>query len=124
MKLLICGDTVPTQASADDFRTGNTEALFHDVVPLFHSSDRVLVNVECALTDRGTPIPKFGPNLKGPVESAATLKKAGVTDCGLSNNHTFDFGIEGFEDTIRLVQEAGMNVTGVGSNEKASRSPL
>lgn len=124
MKLLICGDTVPTTVSADAFRTGDTEALFHDVLPLFHSADRVLVNVECALTDRGTPIPKFGPNLKGPAESAATLKKAGVTDCGLSNNHTFDLGIEGFEDTIRLIQEAGMNVTGVGANEQESRKPL
>ena len=124
MKLLICGDTVPTPGSAELFRTGDIDGLFGNVLPVFRSADRVLVNLECALTDAETRIPKFGPNLKGPVESAATLRAAGVTDCGLCNNHTFDFGFAGFGDTIRYVNAAGMNATGFGANEADSRRPL
>ena len=124
MKLLICGDTVPTALNAELFAKGDAEALFGDIIPVFQSADRVLVNLECALTEGGKPIPKFGPNLKGPVESAATLRKAGVTDCGLSNNHTFDFGLEGFADTIRAVEAAGMHTTGHGPSEAESRKPL
>lgn len=124
MRLIICGDTVPTDASRESFRNGDAQTLFNDVLPVFASADRVLVNLECALTETDKPIPKCGPNLKGPLESAATLKKAGVTDCGLSNNHTFDFGIDGFKDTIKAVEAAGLNVTGVGENEKDSRKPL
>jgi len=124
MKLLICGDTVPTKLNQDLFQKGDVDTLFGDIAPLFRSADRVLINLECALTESEKAIPKFGPNLKGPVESAQTLHQAGVTDCGLSNNHTFDFGIEGFEDTIRLIGEAGMNVTGTGANESDSRKPL
>jgi len=124
VKLLICGDIVPTAESAESFRVGDILSLFSDVLPVFGSADRVLVNLECALTDAETRIPKFGPNLKGPVESAATLRAAGVTDCGLCNNHTFDFGFAGLEDTVRNVLAAGMNVTGVGENEADSRRPL
>lgn len=124
MRLLIGGDVVPTATSAEAFRQGDTQALFQDVLPVFASADRVLINLECALTESEAAIPKFGPNLKGPLESAKTLKHAGVTDCSLCNNHTFDFGIEGMRDTIRAVTEAHMNVTGVGENEKDSRRPL
>jgi len=124
MRVLICGDTVPTKLNQNLFQNGDAEALFGDILPVFHSADRVLINLECALTESDKAIPKFGPNLKGPMESAQTLRKAGVTDCGLSNNHTFDFGIEGFEDTIRAVETAGMNTTGHGATESDSRKPL
>lgn len=46
--------------------------------PFFASADRVLINLECALTESEAAIPKFGPNLKGPLESAKTLNHAGV----------------------------------------------
>ncbi|MBQ3079786.1 MAG: CapA family protein [Clostridia bacterium] len=124
MRLIICSDTVPTEASERAFREGDVQALFSDVLPVFQGADRVLVNLECALTDTNGAIMKFGPNLKGPIESAKTLKKAGVTDCGLSNNHVYDFNTEGLRDTIRLIKEAGLNATGVGKNEKDSRKPL
>jgi len=124
MKLLICGDTVPTAISAPYFKSGDTEALFSDVLPLFKAADRVLVNLECALTETEGRIPKCGPNLKGPVESAETLKKAGVTDVGLANNHMFDFGLQGMLDTIEAVEKAGINWTGAGKNVEDSRKPL
>ena len=90
MKLLLCGDVCPTALTDPDFAAGNVSALFSDVATLFAGNDVNMVNLECALTDKETPIKKIGPNLKASVGTAATLRALGVTHCGLSNNHSFD----------------------------------
>lgn len=98
--MILCGDVSATHITTLFFEECNVEALFADVLDEFKKAQRVVINLECALTDSENAIKKFGPNLKGPVSTARVLKLAGVTDCGLSNNHTFDFGTEGLRDTM------------------------
>ncbi|MDD4139401.1 MAG: CapA family protein [Eubacteriales bacterium] len=121
MKLMLCGDVVPTDASRDAFAAGQTETLFGNILDLFARSDRVVVNLECALTDSDGAIRKMGPNLKGPPASARTLRQAGVTDCALANNHVLDFGQQGLKDTVAALDEAGLGMTGIGSDEQDAR---
>ena len=123
MRLLICGDTVPTAGSAPLFEMGDTNALFGRVKDEFAAHDRVIVNLECALTDSEHKIRKFGPNLKGPVQTAATLRAAGVTDCVLANNHILDFGVGGLHDTERLLDAAGLRWFGCGENAEEAKKP-
>jgi len=121
MKLIICGDLSVTTDSVESFAAKDPQAAFHDVCDLFASADRTIVNLECALTDSENRIKKCGPNLKGPKETADTMKAAGVTDCTLSNNHIFDFGKEGFWDTIEQLDRTGITHTGWGKNYEDSR---
>ena len=87
MKLIICGDLSVTAATEAGFRAKDVESTFSDTVSVFKSADRAAVNLECALTESENRIRKCGPNLKGPANTADTLKAAGFTDCMLSNNH-------------------------------------
>ncbi len=121
MKMVICGDIVPTRLSAPYFETGDIDILFGDVLPLLASADRVVANLECALTNSTEAIKKCGPNLKASPICAKTLKKAGITDCSLSNNHVLDFGEEGLNDTLKALSEEGIHFTGVGKDETDSR---
>ena len=123
MKLLICGDTVPTAASAPLFASGDVKGLFGSVTELFRENDRVIVNLECALTQSENGIRKFGPNLKGPVQSVQTLKDAGVTDCTIANNHVLDFGVSGLHETEKLLDAAGIAWFGCGENEEDACRP-
>ncbi len=123
MKLLICGDTVPTEYSAPLFEAGDTDALFGRVKEEFAAHDRVIVNLECALTASEHRIRKFGPNLKGPVQTAATLRAAGVTDCAIANNHILDFGVGGLRDTEGLLDAAGLQWFGCGENARKAKRP-
>ena len=123
MKITICGD-VSLIGSNDLFVRGEIEELFHDVPTAFEQSDRVLINLETALTDGGKPIEKRGPNLKGSPLSARVFKKIGVTDCGISNNHIFDYGVTGVIDTLKALDEADLQYTGFGENYEASRKNL
>ena len=121
MKLVICGDLSVTEESRRFFESGDPRAAFGDVCDLFATADRTIVNLECALTDSENRIKKFGPNLKGPKATVDAMKAAGVTDCTLSNNHIFDFGKEGFYDTIKALDRCELVHTGWGETYEDSR---
>ena len=124
MKLLLCGDVCPTARTDPYFAKGDVETLFSDVASLFEGNDVNLVNLECALTDKETPIQKIGPALKASVGTAATLAKMGVNYCGLSNNHAFDYGRSGVADMLAALRENGITYTGFGDNYADSRRDL
>ena len=121
MKTLLVGDVCPTVHSTQYYKEKNIPALFTDTVSLFENKDLVFANIECAFTESENRIAKFGPNLKAPIETAEMLKELGVTVCGLSNNHIFDFGKEGAIDTINAIEAAGLDHTGFGENYEDSR---
>lgn len=123
MKITICGDVCPVGTN-DLFIKGEVEELFHDVPKAFADSDRVLINLETALTDQDTPIFKKGPNIKASPLCANVLKEIGITDCGISNNHIFDYGVPGVQDTIRAMTEAGLQYTGFGTDYEDARRNL
>lgn len=115
------GDVCVTYITEEYFEKCDVKSLFRDVLDVFAEEERVVINLECVLTESENAIKKFGPNLKGPLNTAKALKMAGITDCGLSNNHTFDFGIEGLMDTVKALEDNGILWTGIGENESDSR---
>lgn len=123
MEIIIGGD-LSIKDSYEQFALCKTRELFNDVIHIFKNADKVLVNLECAVTECDTPIKKIGPNLKAPLNTIKTLKDAGVTDCCLSNNHIFDFGKQGVLDTIKLLDENQIGYTGFGKDLQDARKNM
>ena len=121
MKILFGADLVPKGDSEKLFIKGDVKTLFNDVADLAKTADRFIVNLECALTKSENAIKKFGPNLKVDPACADTIKALGVTDIALANNHVFDFGVEGLQDTLKNLERVGLPYTGVGANDEESR---
>ena len=121
MKIILGADLVPFGVSEPYFIEGNLEKLFGDVLPILQGADRLIVNLECALTTYDGAITKCGPNLKASPACADTLPKLGVTEVLLSNNHTFDYGIVGLRDTMENLERVGIPYIGVGENDTDSR---
>ena len=124
MRVVLCGDFVPTEATVPTFEAGDKAALLGSTLPVIQGADFAVANLECALTDRDTPIRKCGPNLKGRPEYARVIAAAGFTHLGLSNNHVFDFGEQAMRDTAAAVQAAGMTPFGYGENDQDARRPV
>lgn len=124
MKVVFCGDFVPTQFTIPSFESGDVNRLIGRTYQIIEKADFAVANLECALTDRGTRIRKCGPNLRGKYAYAEVYKKCGFTHLGLSNNHVMDFGIEGFRDTIKAVKGVGIVPFGYGENDQHSRKPV
>ncbi len=121
MKLIICGDIVPTAATTPVFEAGDCEALMGAALPLLREADFTVANLECALSDIGTPIEKCGPNLRGKAAFAKVLADCGFTHLSLSNNHVMDFGIPAMRDTAKNIEENGIIPFGFGEDDQDSR---
>ena len=123
MKILIGADIVPTAQTEKFFVEKDIDTLFGKTRKLINDSDRVIINLECALTNSDNAIPKFGPNIKADPRCADAIKAVGVTDVMLSNNHVFDYGIEGLRETVENLERVGLPYTGIGENDTESRKP-
>ncbi len=121
MEMLLLGDICHKDKNREFFEKCDLDVLFNDTLPHFEGNDFCFVNLECAVTESDNAIKKYGPNLKVCQGVVDVMKKIGVSLCGLSNNHIFDFGIEGVTDTMRALDKAGIAYTGFGQNYEDSR---
>lgn len=80
---------------------------FEDVRDIFEQDDFTLVNLECVLSNATERVEKTW-NLKGKPEYAGIMTGSSVEACSLGNNHTFDYGQEGLDETREVLNEAGI----------------
>ena len=80
---------------------------FRNVLPWFAEDDMTFVNLEGTLTDRGSPVKKKF-TFRGPESYSRILTENSVDFVSLANNHTMDYGMAGYENTTRVLQEAGV----------------
>ena len=91
------------------------ETVFGDVLPLMKKTDLLLGNLEGAVTVRGEKFVKaynfrFQPAILG------ALAASGFGYLSLTNNHVFDFGLQGFLDTLEAFKAAGLPTSGAGKD--------
>ncbi len=89
---------------------------------LLADADLAVVNLETAVTDRGTPAPKRY-TFRAPPAGLTALSAAGVDVVSLANNHGMDFGTTGLRDTVDGVAAAGLGLIGGGMTESAAYAP-
>ncbi len=97
-----------------------------DTLPLLHRADRLLINLECALTAhtepwRGDPYKPFF--FRAEPATVATLTLAHVSFASLANNHSLDFDVPGMLETIAVLDRAGIAHAGAGRTLAEARAP-
>lgn len=80
---------------------------FRNVLNYFREDDYSFANLEGVLGDKGTRVNKKY-SFRGTGEYTKILTENGVDAVTLANNHSFDYGQEGFDETRRLLEEAGV----------------
>lgn len=89
---------------------------------LFADDDLTIINLECPVSTRGTPVEKAFTFRCDPAALPAA-HAAGVDVANLANNHVRDFGREAMLDSIRHAHEAGIAPVGVGTDLAAATAP-
>jgi poly-gamma-glutamate capsule biosynthesis protein CapA/YwtB (metallophosphatase superfamily) len=95
---------------------------FGPIAEVFKAADLAVVNLETAVTTRGTPEPKKY-HFQAPASAYDAVKAAGVDLASQGNNHTLDYGPTGLADSLASARAAGMPVVGAGPNAKAAFAP-
>lgn len=117
------GDVMPARGVDAALRgLGGLQVVFGDTLPILRGLDLLLGNLEATATARGlrgkkTYTFRFDPLV------LASLASAGFGYLSLANNHTFDFGRDGFTDTLAGLAEAGIATSGAGGNVQDAERP-
>jgi poly-gamma-glutamate synthesis protein (capsule biosynthesis protein) len=94
-----------------------------EIQKILASSDIVIANQEGPISNCDSSI-GIKCCLKSAPETADILKKRGVDVVSLANNHMFDYGWEGFEQTRNHLDKAQIAYLGAGKNLDEAAKPL
>jgi poly-gamma-glutamate synthesis protein (capsule biosynthesis protein) len=89
---------------------------------LLGDADLAVINLETAVTDRGSAAPKQH-TFRAPREAVTALAAAGADVVSIANNHGMDFGEHGLFDTLDAVRAEGLGLIGGGRDEAEAYRP-
>lgn len=119
MKVLIVGDFYPGLRLKSAIHEHPLDIL-GNFTSHIRTADLAIVNLEAPLTAHELSITKTGPALKGNLDAARFLKKAGFNLATLANNHILDYGPVGLADTIANLRKTELPYVGAGENVEAA----
>ncbi|MBP0016141.1 MAG: CapA family protein [Cyanobacteria bacterium SBLK] len=116
LRLKAVGDIIPGTNYPDNRLHRRKEELFAAVEPLLDDAEIVFGNFESTLTNTTVSTKQMGSGLvfafRTPPDYSHLLKEVGFDVLNVSNNHSFDFGDRGFQDTVANIERAGMIAIG------------
>jgi|UniRef100_UPI00378360F8 poly-gamma-glutamate capsule biosynthesis protein CapA/YwtB (metallophosphatase superfamily) len=120
LKLLLVGDVMLGRLVNERLRKEPPEYPWGDTLPLFHGADWRACNLECVITDHGSPwarSPKIF-HFQSDAKNLAVLKAARINAVSLANNHTLDFNHRGMVEMLKLLDGAHIGHSGAGLNRE------
>lgn len=99
-------------------RVGNDYSHFmKNVKDIFENDDYTIVNLETTFTEAAQKVNKgqgVAYHFKGPKEFVNILTSSSIEGVTISNNHIYDYGQQGFEDTVATLEEENVEFCGEG----------
>ena len=92
------------------------------VASVLSSADLAMVNLETAITTRGTPESKSF-TFRAPPAAFQALRAAGVDVTTMANNHGMDFGLVGLQDSVAAIKASRFPVVGIGLDDEQAYAP-
>ena len=123
LKITVAGDFCPREINSDDVAARAGE-ICAKIKPYFEASDLRLLQWECAVTEKDTPIAKSGPNHRCFPNALAFAEELKTDAVLLANNHTGDYGASGVEDTLKIFAARGIGTVGAGMTQTEAEAPL
>ncbi|WP_051855726.1 CapA family protein [Streptomyces sp. NRRL B-1347] len=126
LTIALAGDTMLGCGVADELRRTRPRPLFSERIrDLTAQADLFVLNLECAVSERGTPAPVPGkPFLfRAPPRAVAVLTELGVDAVSLANYHALDYGADALSDTRLLLAGSGIQAVGAGADADDARAP-
>jgi poly-gamma-glutamate synthesis protein (capsule biosynthesis protein) len=122
--LALAGDTMLGRGVAAHLAQHPVRSLFGaDLLEVLGSTDGMLLNLECCISDRGVPWPDRVFHFRAPPVAVEALTLLGVRWVTLANNHALDYGRDALLDTFHHLQRAGIAVIGAADSKRSARRP-
>ena len=114
---MICavGDVAP--------RRTDPATIFAATASSLRSADLCFGQMECPVSDRGSPSPHARLAMRTGPEVAPVLREAGFDVLSIAGNHALDFGTVALTDTLTHLGGAGIALCGGGANLAEAQQP-
>jgi poly-gamma-glutamate capsule biosynthesis protein CapA/YwtB (metallophosphatase superfamily) len=116
IRIRAVGDIVPGTNFPNNRLHPQPQVLFEEMAPILQAADVTFGNFESTLTRSPHSRKDVSrPNVfafRNPPEYAQLLRDVGFDVLSVANNHSLDFGTQGFQDTIAHIEAAGMAAVG------------
>ncbi len=122
--VFVAGDVVPSISQFACFEDAK-DGLFKELYGYIADADISIANLEAPIVvDEQTPIKKSGPTLYTSRKTAEILKNCGFKVLTLANNHFYDQGQNGVNNTLDYCKQVGLDVVGGGKAFSQARQYL
>jgi poly-gamma-glutamate capsule biosynthesis protein CapA/YwtB (metallophosphatase superfamily) len=121
--VLVASDWAPIRAF-DSIIKSDPETVYGDMLPVLRAADLRIVNCECVFTSLDKPVWKSGAVFKGEPDHVRGLVAVPFEVACLANNHVFDFGVQGFQESLKVLHGQGIKTVGAGLTEEQAHQPL
>ena len=81
---------------------------FRGLTSLTENDDLTVANLECVLSDRNLKKETKTFNFMGPADYTGILQAGSIECVTMANNHSHDYGTEGYRDTREALDSAGV----------------
>ncbi|MFG1941781.1 CapA family protein [Nonomuraea sp. NPDC048826] len=126
--LALAGDTMLGRGVADRLADSHApDAFVSDGVRAYLTeADAIVLNLECCVSDRGSPWPAPGKafHFRAPPQAADLLAELGVSCVTLANNHALDYGYDALLDTRAQLERVEIRAAGAGATLEQARAPV
>src|SRR5690348_12201903 len=125
MTLLFVGDVMLGRLVNEVLKQKSPAYPWGDTLSLFHTADVRICNLECVISDRGTPwsaTPKVF-HFRSDAKNIEALRVAHIHAVSLANNHSLDFDYQGLFHTMRNLAAAGIQYAGAGTTIAEACAP-
>ncbi len=115
-RLVVVGDVAVEHA--------DPTVMMQKVAHYLRESAIACCNCEWPLTDRGVPWPgKAGRVVRSHPSKIPLYSSTGFDMVSLANNHIMNYGVEGLEQTLTVLDSAGVKHCGAGLNIEEAHNP-
>ncbi len=120
--VIAVGDVMLGRGIDERLKAEGVEAVFTDTLQHLRQGAITACNFEASLSQGKGPLQK-SYNFFVPPWALAYLQEAGFNYLTLTNNHVWDYGIDGFIETLARVKTSGLATSGAGMNLEEAEKP-
>jgi poly-gamma-glutamate synthesis protein (capsule biosynthesis protein) len=126
LTLIFAGDVMLGRGVDEALQHRSPAHPWGDLLPVLETADLLLVNLECALTDRTERWTDGGYKpfyFRADPRAVNALAAGRVGFVSVANNHIGDFGWDGLRDTLTVLDRAGIAHAGAGMDRADAHEP-
>lgn len=122
--ICLADNYIPMQHLASMDSTDIIDGIDERFVQKMREMDLMWANNEFVYSDSDEPLSGKAYTFCASPSNVSYLHDLGVDIVGLANNHTFDYGVESFVDTLETLEGAGIPYVGAGRNDTQAYAPV